>query len=235
MTQNPGAAQTSGAEVVEYSTRSSNKTAIKRVARMVGAGVLSVGMVGVFAFPAYATFEVEGQPDGFAQSTQTLQTNEFEAAALPGTVAPAEVDAAIAEEARVAEERDAALSAREKQASQSLADLMASVSGQGIVAAALAQLGVFQDCTALVENSLRYGLGISVGDLGTQKYDYLALGAVEVSGGAFAPGDILIWPGSHVAVYIGNGQAVHGGWNGNQTVIAPIGTSAGGPSTAVRF
>jgi cell wall-associated NlpC family hydrolase len=90
-----------------------------------------------------------------------------------------------------------------------------------------------QDCTALVENSLR-AVGIPAGDLGTQIGEYTGLGGTLVTSGDYAPGDVLIWSGRHVAVYIGNGQAVHGGYGGNQTVVAGAFID-GAPSGVVRF
>lgn len=213
---------------------------------MAGAAALSLGMLGTFALPAYASVpQVEGQPDGFTQSApaQTLRTVDVDAAVVPLQAPEGEVSAAILEQEReAAAAAEAEAKAKEaaskveaaEQRTASGVDIPAGVGGQGIANAALAQLGVFQDCTALVEKSLR-AVGIPAGDLGTQTYEYTALGGVEVTGGDYAPGDILIWPGAHVAVYIGNGQAVHGGWNGNQTVVAGVITTAGGPSAVVRF
>lgn len=97
-----------------------------------------------------------------------------------------------------------------------------SSSGKGatIASAALAQLGVSQDCTALATNSLAAA--------GIQYHGwpagYLSLGST-VSAAAAQPGDLIYYPNggmgrAHIAVYIGNGQAVHGGWNGGTTVIA---------------
>lgn len=234
MIHTPGAAQTSGAEVVAYAAPSSRKTAIKRVARMVGAGVISAGMVGIFALPAYATPEVEGIPDGFANATQTLQASEFESDALPGSVAPAEVDASIAERARAEEAAAAAAQAAAAGSGAAAfggADVPAGVGAGGLVTAALAQVGQAQDCTALVERSLR-AIGFGVGDLGTLIGHYTPYGSLVTSGG-YAPGDILIWEGRHVAIYIGNGQAVHGGFGGNMTVVASA-FMDGTPSAVVR-
>ncbi|MGX8850505.1 NlpC/P60 family protein [Amedibacillus sp. YH-ame10] len=84
----------------------------------------------------------------------------------------------------------------------------------GIAGAALAQVGVFQDCTALASNSLA-AVGINFHGWPA---DYLSLGSVTSNP---QPGDLIYYPG-HIAVYIGNGQAVHGGYLGNQTVVASV-------------
>ena len=97
-----------------------------------------------------------------------------------------------------------------------------------IVAAAYAQLGVFQDCTMLVSNSLA-AAGISFHDWPA---GYLSLGST-VSASQAVPGDLIYYADggmgmAHIAVYIGNGQAIHGGFNGNSTVVAPAELGSGG-------
>lgn len=92
-------------------------------------------------------------------------------------------------------------------------------SGGSLLDAARAQIGVWQDCTALVENSLRM-LGYSVGDLGPMGFS--AYG-VQVSPDSAQPGDIMM-RGGHVAIYAGNGVAVHGGYNGS-TVESTYGSN----------
>lgn len=88
----------------------------------------------------------------------------------------------------------------------------------GIVAAAWAQIGRAQDCTMLATNSLA-AVGIRFhGWPG----GYLGLGHI-VSAAAAIPGDLIYYANggmglAHVAVYAGQGLAIHGGWNGNQTV-----------------
>lgn len=219
----------------------------KRIAQMAGAAVLSFGLVGTFSLPAYATApEPEGLPDGFA-AAQTLQTVDADDEVLPLVAPTGEVSAEVLEEerraeeaaeaaeaARVAEEQ-AATAAADQQAAQAFSgkDVPAGQGAQGIVSAALAQLGQFQDCTALVERSLR-AIGIPAGDLGTQVGEYTGLGGSLVTSGDYAPGDVLVWSGRHVAVYIGNGQAVHGGYGGNQTVVAGAFID-GSPDGVVRF
>ena len=97
-----------------------------------------------------------------------------------------------------------------------------------IAAAAQGQLGVAQDCTRLVSNSLA-AAGINFHDWPA---GYLSLGRT-VSAGEAIPGDLIYYANggmgmAHIAVYIGGGQAVHGGFNGNSTVIAPAELGSGG-------
>jgi cell wall-associated NlpC family hydrolase len=90
--------------------------------------------------------------------------------------------------------------------------------GAIIAAAALSQIGAVQDCTRLATRSLA-AAGISYHGWPA---GYLALGP-QVSAAAAVPGDLLYYRNGgggvpHIAVYIGGGMAVHGGWNGNQTI-----------------
>ncbi|PRI10292.1 NlpC/P60 family protein [Leucobacter massiliensis] len=218
----------------------------KRIAQMAGAAALSFGLVGTFSIPAYATApEAEGIPDGFA-AAQTLQTADVDDTVLPLAAPEGQVSTVVLEQeraekeaeeaaARAAEAQEQAAAASQTQGSKEFTgqDVPAGAGAQGIVNAALAQLGQFQDCTALVERSLR-AIGIPAGDLGTQVGEYTGLGGSLVTSGDYAPGDVLIWSGRHVAVYIGNGQAVHGGFGGNQTVVASAFID-GSPDGVVRF
>jgi cell wall-associated NlpC family hydrolase len=104
-------------------------------------------------------------------------------------------------------------------AAVSAGPVAASSKGQAILSAAYAQLGVNQDCTMLVTNSLA-AVGIHFHDW---PKGYLSLGRT-VSAAEAQPGDLIYYADggagvAHVAVYAGNGQAVHGGFNGNQTVV----------------
>jgi hypothetical protein len=83
-----------------------------------------------------------------------------------------------------------------------------------IYQAAMAQLGVYQDCTMLVTNSLA-AVGINFHGW---PIEYLSLGTITSNP---VPGDIIVYEG-HVAIYAGDGMAVHGGWNGNQTVLYSV-------------
>ena len=244
MTQHTGTVQASGTEVVAQTASAPRTRSLKHLARMVGAGALSVGMVGVFALPAYAAPEVSGMPDGFAMAaeSQSLLTEDGADALVPVEAVAAEVSSVVlAQEQQAEAAAQAAEAARTAQATGGIAatataaraDVPSGAGAAGIVSAAYAQLGQFQDCTALVERSLR-AVGIPAGDLGTRVGEYTALGGALVTDGAYAPGDVLIWSGAHVAIYIGNGQAVHGGYNGNQTVVASAFLN-GAPSGVVRF
>ena len=83
-----------------------------------------------------------------------------------------------------------------------------------IAQAALDQIGVGQDCTMLVTNSLK---AVGINFHGAPE-EYISLGEWTNNP---VPGDICIYYG-HVAIYIGNGQAVHGGWAGGTTAIYSV-------------
>ncbi|TAP44032.1 LysM peptidoglycan-binding domain-containing protein [Arthrobacter sp. S39] len=92
--------------------------------------------------------------------------------------------------------------------------------GAAILASAYSQLGVQQDCTAMVEKALR-SVGKSVGDLAPTQF--FAYGTVV---GTPAAGDLVITAG-HVGVYAGNGQVVSGGVDGYKTEVHSISWLAG--------
>ena len=107
------------------------------------------------------------------------------------------------------------------------APVAASSKGQAILSAAYAQLGVNQDCTMLVTNSLA-AVGINYHGWPA---GYLSLGQT-VSAAEAQPGDLIYYADggagvAHIAVYAGNGQAVHGGYNGNQTVVFSANVGSG--------
>ena len=100
--------------------------------------------------------------------------------------------------------------------------------GAAIYQAALSQVGAIQDCTMLVTNALK-SVGINYHDWPA---GYMSLGTI-VSASEAQPGDLIYYANggmglAHIAVYAGNGQAIHGGWLGNQTVVnsADIGSGA---------
>ncbi|MBF0714839.1 LysM peptidoglycan-binding domain-containing protein [Gemella palaticanis] len=106
--------------------------------------------------------------------------------------------------------------------------------GAAIFAAAQAQLGVFQDCTMLVTNALK-SVGINFHDWPA---GYMSLGTV-ISESEAQPGDLVYYANggmgfAHIAVYAGNGQAIHGGWFGNQTALNTVYVGSGPVFIRVR-
>lgn len=103
----------------------------------------------------------------------------------------------------------------------------ASGKGASIAAAAYAQIGVAQDCTALATNSLRAaGINFHGWPAG-----YLSLGPT-VSAAEAKAGDLIYYADggmglAHIAVYVGNGQAIHGGWNGGTTALFSANVGSG--------
>ena len=99
--------------------------------------------------------------------------------------------------------------------------------GATIASAALAQVGVSQDCTALASNALAAaGINYHGWPAG-----YLSLGRT-ISAAEAQPGDLLYYADggaglAHIAVYIGNGQAVHGGWTGFTTAVFSANVGSG--------
>lgn len=105
----------------------------------------------------------------------------------------------------------------------------AAASGMGatIAAAAYAQIGIGQDCTALATNALAAaGINYHGWPAG-----YLSLGRT-VSAAEAQPGDLAYYQNggagmAHIAVYVGNGMAVHGGWNGGTTSLQSVNVGSG--------
>ena len=84
-----------------------------------------------------------------------------------------------------------------------------------------------QDCTALATNALAAaGIHYHGWPAG-----YLSLGRT-VSAGEARPGDLAYYQNggvgmAHIAVYVGNGMAVHGGWNGGTTALYSVNVGSG--------
>jgi len=140
--------------------------------------------------------------------------------------APA-VEAAPAAEAAVATPAVQTTAAVETAAPAAPKTTTASGKGAAIAAAAYAQLGVSQDCTALATNALA-AVGIHYHGWPA---GYLSLGRT-VSAAEARPGDLAYYQNggmgmAHIAVYVGNGMAVHGGWNGGTTALYSVNVGSG--------
>ncbi|MDR7165893.1 LysM repeat protein [Pseudarthrobacter oxydans] len=96
-----------------------------------------------------------------------------------------------------------------------------------ILAAAQAQMGAIQDCTVLGEVALR---SAGIPGVGDESPESLMAYATPVS--TPEPGDFIYYADggmgfSHNAVYLGDGKAIHSGWNGNQTVVFSVNVGSG--------
>ncbi|KUF06276.1 NlpC/P60 family protein [Leucobacter sp. G161] len=234
----------------------SSKAKVKKIARVSGAAVFTFAMFGTLALPAYAFNDTEAPVAAVAES-QSIKVTAGPALTQIDDI-PLEVDTSVAEQERreklvaEAEKRSKELEAAKQDgdkpagaaaaAAPTAAEIPAGSGASGLVAAALAQVGVNQDCTDLVQNALA-AIGQSerrdAGGYDHGVNDFFRYGAsVDYVHGttALAPGDLLMWPGApHVAIYIGGGQAVHGGWTGGTTVVAGLSTYAGLPTQVVRM
>lgn len=104
----------------------------------------------------------------------------------------------------------------------------AGASGSVIANAALAQVGVAQDCTSLVRRAIA-AAGLTYTGMGNLS----SLGPV-ISQSQASPGDIIYYANggtgsAHIAIYIGGGRAVHGGWSGYNTVVAGVNIGGSAP------
>lgn len=200
----------------------------------------TLALVSVFAFPvspATALELPEPPPKETLPEVQTLEVSgDYELTftrEMPQVVISEEWLAKEAAKKAAAEEaaRQAAAEEQARQVAEAQAQTFKNVpvgaGAAGLVQAALAQQGVNQDCTDLVQNSLA-AIGLTQRrdqggfDLGTGIWQYDGFGTrVDINN--LAPGDILVYgnagTGTHVAIYIGDGKAVHGGFNGS-TVVA---------------
>lgn len=245
MNQNPST------EVVAASASAAPKSVkAKKIARVTGAAVFTFAMVGAFALPATAFTEPGADVAPVAAEFQSY-TVSAGAPLVEIDDVPLEVDTAVVEQERIEKARvkaEAEAAKRSQSGSTSdgsssgtsnstkrQSDVPAGSGAAGLVEAAYAQVGDSQDCTALVERSLR-AIGISVGDLGPAQFSAFGPNVSYVHGEtALAPGDILIWGNAHVAIYAGGGNVIHGGWTGYTTAVAGLNTIHGFPTTVVRM
>lgn len=151
----------------------------------------------------------------------------FERPAVESEAAPTPDPAPAAPTVAVQQTTNVAAGAAVKPAAQTAPKVASSGLGAAIAAAAYAQLGVAQDCTMLVTNALAavgiYYHGWPAG--------YMSLGHI-VSAGEAQAGDLVYYQNggmgmAHIAVYVGNGMAVHGGWNGGTTALFSVNVGSG--------
>ncbi|WP_426302297.1 NlpC/P60 family protein [Arthrobacter sp. R-11] len=177
---------------------------------------------------AASTLEVQSVAQASISAGSSVAI-KFERPAVKTVAAPVVEEAPVAVQEAEAPAQAANPVAKLSVSSTAAAPATKVASGQGaaIAAAAYAQLGVAQDCTALASNSLA-AVGINFHGWPA---DYLSLGRT-VSAAEAQPGDLIYYQNggmgmAHIAVYVGNGMAVHGGWNGGTTALYSANVGSG--------
>ncbi|GEK79755.1 hypothetical protein ABA31_11060 [Agrococcus baldri] len=228
-----------------------NRASVVRGARRVGVIAVAAALATPLALPAFASGSDAGSQESLsalvardAQSVSGVVTAGESTAAdvrleVQATTAEeleqirAELEAAAEEEREQQAEAAAGSSSSGSSSSGSSSASSSSagsagVSGNAVADAALAQVGAAQDCTALVRRAIAaVGLGYTgMGGL----FNY----GPTISQSQASPGDIIYYSNggtgsAHVAIYIGGGRAVHGGWAGYNTVVAGVNIGGSAP------
>ena len=162
-----------------------------------------------------------------AETKAAAQTPAPAAQTKAATTAPKAETKAAAQTPAPAAQTKAATPAPAAQTKPAATTTPSGSKNAAIYQAALAQVGRYQDCTMLVTNALK-SVGINYHDWPA---GYMKLGT-QVSASQAQAGDLVYYANggtglAHIAVYAGNGQAVHGGWLGNQTVVNTANVGSG--------
>ena len=170
------------------------------------------------------------------QEELAKQQAQAEAAAQQQAASRNQTRTSQADESSSSNASDAAVASAAASATTPAASSVASsAKGATMVSAALSHMGQAMWCTDLVTAALA-AVGVNFSGWPA---DYANIpGGVQVGDiSAAQPGDVLVYGNSHVAIYMGNGQAVHGGWGGypNVGTGSATGTSAGVPTAIVRI
>ena len=186
----------------------------------------------VLKIDAAAATKTQTTATTVAKASVTQTTSAQTVVKVEQPVKPAAAPAPKAEEKPAA--APAAPAVTKTAAPAATTQVASSNKGAAIYQAAMAQLGRIQDCTMLVTNSLK-AVGINLHDWPA---GYMSLGTVVPASQA-QPGDLVYYANgglgfAHIAVYAGNGQAIHGGWNGNQTVVNSVNVGSGPVFIRVR-
>ena len=166
-------------------------------------------------------------PAPAAQTKAATPAPKAETKAAAQTPAPKVETKAAAQTPAPAAQTKAATPAPAAQTKPAATTAPSGSKNAAIYQAALAQVGRYQDCTMLVTNALK-SVGINYHDWPA---GYMKLGT-QVSASQAQAGDLVYYANggtglAHIAVYAGNGQAVHGGWLGNQTVVNTANVGSG--------
>ena len=177
--------------------------------------------------PAPAAQTKAATPAPKAETKAAAQTPAPAAQTKAATPAPKAETKAAAQTPAPAAPAKAATPAPAAQTKPAATTTPSGSKNAAIYQAALAQVGRYQDCTMLVTNALK-SVGINYHDWPA---GYMKLGT-QVSASQAQAGDLIYYANggtglAHIAVYAGNGQAVHGGWLGNQTVVNTANVGSG--------
>ena len=177
--------------------------------------------------PAPAAQTKAATPAPKAETKAVAQTPAPAAQTKAATPAPKAETKAAAQTPAPAAQTKAATPAPAAQTKAAATTAPSGSKNAAIYQAALAQVGRYQDCTMLVTNALK-SVGINYHDWPA---GYMKLGT-QVSASQAQAGDLVYYANggtglAHIAVYAGNGQAVHGGWLGNQTVVNTANVGSG--------
>ena len=179
------------------------------------------------AAPKTETKAAAQTPVPAAQTKAATPAPKAETKAAAQTPAPKAETKAAAQTPAPAAQTKAATPAPAAQTKPAATTAPSGSKNAAIYQAALAQVGRYQDCTMLVTNALK-SVGINYHDWPA---GYMKLGT-QVSASQAQAGDLVYYANggtglAHIAVYAGNGQAVHGGWLGNQTVVNTANVGSG--------
>ena len=177
--------------------------------------------------PAPAAQTKAATPAPKAETKAATQTPAPAAQTKAATPAPKAETKAVTQTPAPAAQTKAATPAPAAQTKPAATTTPSGSKNAAIYQAALAQVGRYQDCTMLVTNALK-SVGINYHDWPA---GYMKLGT-QVSASQAQAGDLVYYANggtglAHIAVYAGNGQAVHGGWLGNQTVVNSANVGSG--------
>lgn len=223
------ATQTAGASAA-VTTGAADTGSFERIAT---ATALNTNVTPVVQASALAPYDLNMQATGGVNRTSVdIQAEAERVATLEAervAAIEAETQAVQAQQAAVAQPAAYAAQAPAGVTVANNANTAAPVAASGkagaIYSAAMAQLGVNQDCTMLATNALAAaGINFHGWPAG-----YMSLGTITNNP---VPGDLIYYADggmgmAHIAVYAGNGMAVHGGFNGNSTVLAPAQLGSG--------
>lgn len=184
--------------------------------------VVTLGISGLMGFttvvPAYADSSTTAELSTVAiaqTGSQTVLVSDSDDPDLDRSGIDTKKKAVVAAATTTTDTTTGSSSTTTSYSTADIPDIPKDGSVASFIKAALAQLGDRQDCTALVERSLR-AIGYTVGDLAPMSFGRYGH---QVSKASAQAGDIMMRSG-HVAIYLGDGKAVQGGYYGYTTVVA---------------